>query len=69
MNNERESMNGVRRLFDAADAAGMMLFSKVRMRAYAVVWFMRSVGASTCVLLLLCCGGMFVRVCCLLCVW
>lgn len=30
MSNEREAMNGVRRLFDAADAAGMMLFSKVR---------------------------------------
>jgi hypothetical protein len=29
MNDQASAMLGVRRLFDAADAAGMMLFSKV----------------------------------------
>ena len=30
LNDQRSAMDGVRRLFDAADAAGMLLFSKVR---------------------------------------
>jgi len=29
INNEQDAMQGVRRVFEAADAAGMMLFSKV----------------------------------------